>query len=165
MFEVGDYVVYGNNGVCKVESIGPIQMPGNTKERLYYTLTINSSSGSKVFTPVDSDKVKIRSLITREEAKGLLEELPELDIYPQADQRKSEMIYKEALQAGECKETLKVVKTLQNRKKERQAEGKNMNVCDEKYLRLASSELYGEFAVALDMDLTSVENCILDKIN
>ncbi|MDD2971081.1 MAG: CarD family transcriptional regulator [Lachnospiraceae bacterium] len=164
MFEVGDYVVYGNNGVCQVESVGPIKMPGVTKERLYYTLTIHCAHGGKVFTPVDSDKVRMRSVMSKDEAKGLLNSIPELSTFPSVDQRKSEAVYRGALQSGNCMETLKVVKTLQNRKKERQAEGKNMNVSDEKYLRIATTELYGELAMALDMDITSVENCILDKI-
>ncbi|HEX3076604.1 MAG TPA: CarD family transcriptional regulator [Lachnospiraceae bacterium] len=26
MFEVGDYIIYGNTGVCRVESIGSIDL-------------------------------------------------------------------------------------------------------------------------------------------
>lgn len=165
MFEVGEYVIYGNNGVCRVESIGPIKMPGVTKERIYYTLTINCSNGSKVFTPVDSDKVRMRIIMTQKEAEELLEEIPKLDIYPMSDQRKNEAVFKEAMKTGDCKNTMKVIKTLHKKKLERLSEGKNMNVSDEKYLRMASNELFEEVSVALNMDLKQVEKNIFEKMS
>ena len=37
MFEVGDYVVHGNNGVCKVEAVQTMDGIGADKKRVYYT--------------------------------------------------------------------------------------------------------------------------------
>ena len=39
MFEVGDYIICGNNGVCRVENIGPMKISGMKKDRIYYTLS------------------------------------------------------------------------------------------------------------------------------
>ena len=36
MFDVGEYVVFGSDGVCKVESVGVLDMEGVSRERLYY---------------------------------------------------------------------------------------------------------------------------------
>lgn len=36
MFEVGEYIVYGCKGVCQVEEITHIDIPGSNKDRLYY---------------------------------------------------------------------------------------------------------------------------------
>jgi CarD family transcriptional regulator len=38
MFAVGDYIIYGSNGVCKVEAVGLLDMSGIPKDRQYYTL-------------------------------------------------------------------------------------------------------------------------------
>ena len=38
MFQVGDFIVYGSTGVCEVESIGTLDIPGMSKDRVYYTL-------------------------------------------------------------------------------------------------------------------------------
>ena len=38
MFEVGEYIVYGCKGVCQVEEITHIDIPGSNKDRLYYVL-------------------------------------------------------------------------------------------------------------------------------
>ncbi len=38
LFSVNDYVVYGSEGVCRVESIGKKDITGLDKEKEYYTL-------------------------------------------------------------------------------------------------------------------------------
>ena len=39
MFEVGALVVYGSDGVCRVEKVGPLEMQGAQKGVDYYTLS------------------------------------------------------------------------------------------------------------------------------
>ena len=50
MFAVGDLVVYGGEGVCRVEKIGPSELRGADKEKLYYTLLPLYRTG-QVMTP------------------------------------------------------------------------------------------------------------------
>ena len=38
MFEIGDYIVCGNNGICTVENISTIDVSGVEPDRLYYIL-------------------------------------------------------------------------------------------------------------------------------
>ena len=35
MFKVGEYVVYGHNGVCRITKIGPLETVAKDKDRLY----------------------------------------------------------------------------------------------------------------------------------
>ena len=67
-------IVYGNEGVCRVEEIGTPKISGVDKHREYYTLAPIYREG-KVFTPVDS-KVFMRPVITREEALALIDRIP-----------------------------------------------------------------------------------------
>ena len=39
MFDVGDFVVYGSNGVCRITQVGPIDCPGVDQKKIYYTMT------------------------------------------------------------------------------------------------------------------------------
>ncbi|MDD3206062.1 MAG: CarD family transcriptional regulator [Lachnospiraceae bacterium] len=164
MFEVGDYIIYGSNGVCKVESVGPIKMPGVTKERLFYTLAMIYSNSSKVFTPVDSDKVIMRTIISPDEAHALLKDIPTIGTLQMEDERKSEGVYKDAMRTCECEEWLKAIKTLYIRKKTRLADGKKMNVSDEKYLRIAGDSLFGELAISLGKDKKEVEDYVMEQL-
>ena len=76
MFQPGDLVVYGSDGVCRVESVGPLALSGLKSEKLYYTLTPLYQQG-KVFAPVEG-KVFIRPILTREEAEELIRSFPEI---------------------------------------------------------------------------------------
>ena len=38
MYEIGQLIVYGNEGVCRVEEIGTPKISGVDKHREYYTL-------------------------------------------------------------------------------------------------------------------------------
>ena len=116
MFVVGEYIVYGTTGVCKVEEIGPMQMMGPSKDKLYYTLAPLYSKGSKVFIPVDNEKVVMRPVLTKEEAEELVNEIPSIELLWVADEKSREDIYKTALRSCEPKEWIKIIKTLYLRK-------------------------------------------------
>jgi len=73
MFAVGDLVVYGGEGVCRVEKIGPPTIPGADKNKLYYTLAPLYRTG-QVLTPVDT-RVLMRPALTAKEAQALVERL------------------------------------------------------------------------------------------
>ena len=45
LFEIGDYVVHGNNGVCKVDAVQEMDMGKST--RTYYTLLPLYAPGSR----------------------------------------------------------------------------------------------------------------------
>ena len=53
MYAAGELVVYGGEGVCRVEGVGAPSLPGMDKTRLYYTLSPLYRSG-QVMTPVDT---------------------------------------------------------------------------------------------------------------
>ena len=49
MFSVGDKIVYGENGVCTVENIGPLGNSGPNRDRVYYHLRPLIGSGICVY--------------------------------------------------------------------------------------------------------------------
>lgn len=162
MFEIGDYIIYGNQGVCKVEDIGPMNMGGIKTERLYYTLLPIYISGSKVYTPTDNEKVILRAVISKDEAKQLLEEIPELEQIDVLDEKSREQLYKDALASCDCRELVKIIKTLYLRRQERLEDGKKVTAVDERYFKMAEDSLYGELAIALDMEREKVESYMTD---
>lgn len=164
MYLVGEYIVYGTSGVCKVEAIGPMQMSGVNKDKLYYTLAPLYSKGSKVFTPVDNDKVVMRPVLTKEEAEKLIEQIPTIELLWVSDEKSRENIYKAALRTCDCREWIKIIKTLYLRKMSRIAEGKKVTVSDGKYLHMAEERLYEELALALDMDKDDVVEYIIRHV-
>jgi CarD family transcriptional regulator len=165
MFNSGDHVVYGNNGVCIVENVGTVNLSGINKESQYYTLIPLYSRNSKVFAPVDNVKTVIRKVISKNEALDLLDNLISLELVEIDDYKKREEYYKKVIHDCECVELIRIIKTLYLNKQTRIAQGKKNTALDEKYLRLAQENLYGELAVALDIEKSGVIDVISKKVN
>ena len=97
MFEVGEYIVYGCKGVCQVEEITHIDIPGSNKDRLYYVLAPLEDRNGKIYAPTDNAKVAMRKVITRQEAEQLIEEMPQIKELWVANEKQREMQYKEGM--------------------------------------------------------------------
>lgn len=163
MFEVGDYVVHGNSGVCKVEDVQTMDGIGNQK-RTYYTLIPIYSSGSKLFVPTDSKKVVTRAVMSKSEAEELLKEWEQIETLWVENDKKREEVYKEALRSCDCREWAKLIKTSHQRNQERIQSGKKVTSNDERYLRMAEEHLFGELAIPFEMSRDEVEDYVSTKI-
>lgn len=164
MFEIGDYIVYGHNGTCQVEDITYLDMSGADKDRLYYVLLPVNRKGNKVYSPVDSNKVKARKILTREEADELISEIPDLEQLWISNDKLREEQYKDAMKDCDCRQWVRIIKTLYLRKKERIAQGKKVTSVDEHYLKLAENQLYGELSVVMGVDKDEMEGYIIQRI-
>ena len=165
MFERGDYIVYGSTGICVVEDITTMDMPGIPKERLYYVMSPYQQSGSRIFTPVDNSKMKLRRILSREEALALIDEIPKLEQIGIAEEKFREQKYKECIRSCECRNWIRMMKTLYLRKQERVSQGKKVTATDERYFRMAEDNLYTEFSISLDMPRQEVEDYISERIH
>ncbi len=164
MFEVGDFVIYGSKGVCKVLKVGPIDMPGVSKDKLYYTLSQIYLKGSTIFTPVDNDKIRIRKILTKKEADLLIEEVRSLEPTWISDDKEREKIFTEALRNGDCKSLFKMIISLYKRKEDRIADGKKATSTDERYFHAAEDILYGELAIPLGINKDEVRDYIMNCV-
>ena len=164
MFSIGEYIVYGLNGVCRVEEIGPMNMSGVESDKVYYTLLPLYTKGSRVFTPVDNQKVVMRPVISKQEACQLIDDMQSIDGIEVVDDKRRELAYKEAVKSCDCRELIRIINTALKRKEERLAQGKKMSACDERYLKQAQDTLYGEFAISLKIDKGEVQDFITNRI-
>lgn len=162
MFKVGEYVVYGNTGVCRVEGIGPLPIGSSDKD--YYTLVPVYGRNSRIYAVVDSDKVVMRPILTRKESDALIDELEEIDSLSIGDEKRREEIYKETMKTCDCKEWVRIIKTLYSRKMDRLSKGKKVTSSDERYLQMAEENLYGELAFSLQMPKEEVQEFMAEKI-
>lgn len=164
MFEIGQYIVYGSNGVCKVTDIGHVEMAGISKDRLYYTLEPCYSKGSRIMTPTDNTKTIMRNLITKEEADQLIDSVGEVDVLWIADERKRDEAYKRVIAKCDCLELVRVIKTIYLRKQKRLAAGKKVTISDERFFKLAEDNLYSELAIVLGMSKEEAREYMINRI-
>ena len=164
MFEVGEYIVYGCKGVCQVEEITHIDIPGSNKDRMYYVLAPLEDRNGKIYAPTDNAKVAMRKVITKQEAEQLIEEMPQIEELWVANEKQRELQYKEALKTCDYRAWISIIKTLYFRKKERIAQGKKITSLDERYLKAAENELYGELSLTLGVSKSEMEDYICKRL-
>lgn len=164
MFETGTYIVCGQHGVCRVEGVGKLQLTEASGDKEYYTLSKVYSRGGMLYVPADSEKIVMRPVISKEEAEELIEHMREIDLLQIDNEKRKEEIFKQAFRTCDSREWVKVIKTLYERKKDRLAKGKKVTASDERFLRTAEDNLFGELAISLDIEKNDVEQYIMDKI-
>lgn len=164
MYEVNDVIVYGKNGICKVVEIGPVALSMADRKKEYYTLRPIYQHEAVIYVPVDNSKTIMREVISKEEAKQLITEIPEIDTVWITNEKEREAQYRSAIATCDCRELVKIIKTLYERKKSRLKDGKKVTVVDERYFRAAEEQLYGELAYALEIDKAQVADYITDSI-
>ncbi|MCR5520968.1 MAG: CarD family transcriptional regulator [Lachnospiraceae bacterium] len=161
MFDIGDYVVFGTDGVCRVEDVGALDMEGVSKDKLYYTLAPHGKSGNnRIFAPVEGKRVVMRKVITSEEAQKLINDITDIGRLEIRDEKKREETYKHVLQGCDCREIVSLIKEIYFRKQERTAQGKKLPSVDERYFTMAENSLYGELCLPLNIDKEDVRDYI-----
>ena len=164
MYKVDDLVVYGKNGVCRVVKIGKLEIPIADSNKEYYTLRPIYQHEEIIYAPVDNCKITMRPIMSKTEARHLIDEMPDIDIIPFNNDREREMQYKSVLQTCDCRELVRVIKDLYQRKEKRILEGKKATVIDERYFKQAEEQLYGELAYALEISKDDVGTYITECI-
>lgn len=165
MFEKGDYVICGNNGICSVQDITTLNISGVDKTRKYYLLKPVYQSGSTVYIPLDTAEQSLRKALSKEEADLLIGSIPDIPLIPLADEKTLERTYKEYIHDGSCESLVKLIKTIYLRKEKRLLKGSKVTAVDSRYFKLAEDFLYGELSVALNLSRDEVKSYIESCMN
>ena len=158
MFSVGDYIIYGVEGVCLVEKAGFPDVVGLDKSRAYYQLRPYYTGGT-VYTPVDGRAI-MRPVITRQELEALLPEAKTLEPLTDvpADQRAAADYYRTILAKHDCRLLLRLCKTLYLRQSALSGTRRAISSTELRSWRMAEQMLYGEFGFVLGMTPAEVKS-------
>lgn len=165
MYKVGEFIVYGNEGVCEVEDISNLNIPGINKKKSYYTLKPMHENG-KIFAPIDTN-VFMRPIITYDEIQEIIEKIPfikEAD-YDNKNTRLLQEYYKNLLNTHECIDLLTVIANINDKKINSMKSGKKLGQIDEKFMKIAKNLLEDEFSLVLGIPKEEVENYIQDRVD
>ncbi len=161
MFDVGDYIVYGHNGICQVVDITHPDVSGADTHRLYYVLVPEKTKDGKLFCPADNDKIVLRKVISAEEAKEIMQEAKDIEPMSITNERMKDDSYKQVLKNPDLRQWVQFIKALLLRKKEREESGKKITATDERYLKIAEEGLCSELAIATGQDKDYIRQIIL----
>ena len=88
-FDVGQYVVYGTNGICIVDSIELMSFTAGQPKEMYYVLRQNKHSETCFFVPFKNEELlsKLREPMRREDIEDMLMGLADDDVKWVSDRR------------------------------------------------------------------------------
>ena len=164
MYQVGELVIYGSSGVCRISAVGTPKASYVDQSKTYYTLS--PLYGTEViFAPVDT-KVHMRPALTREEAEQFIREMPAIR-EEAIDGKNLQLIsrqYQDAFQPHDCTALASLIKSAHRKNTAALKSGKKPGKVDEKYMKRAEELLYGELAAALEIPYDQVEDYIASRL-
>lgn len=164
MFRIGQYVSCGNKGVCTIEDVTTLDITGVDKEKMYYILKPCYMASSTVYVPVDSSVNSMRPVLTKEEAEKLIASMPDIPVLTIQNEKMVEQDYKASMKTNRCEEWVRIIKTIYDRKQKRLQMGRKETAVDGKYFKIAEDNLYGELAIALNIERKDVCGYIAEQL-
>ena len=135
MFEVNDKVVYGIVGVCEVEDIAAPPIKGIEGD--YYFLQPVYDDKGIIYSPVNSTKVQIRSIISKNECEKIIEKAKNCVKDELLNEKLSPAKYDEIVKSQDIEQLMHLVRHLYNIKNERAKDLRKMKSADSRTLSLA----------------------------
>ena len=160
MFQVGDRVVYGTLGICRVAEVAPRSMPGSREEKLCYTL-VPLFQDCVIRVPVDT-RVFIRPAISRRQAEELIDSIPSRHPAAFRSRVPSQVSehYAAALRSHDCGELMDLTMSIYAKKQEALAHHRKVSAVDQRYMKQGEELLFGELAAALEIPREEVPRYI-----
>lgn len=163
MYQIDDLIMYGSTGVCRVSDI--TKQVFNDEDKLYYVLEPLYQSGV-IYAPVDNEKVFMRPVISEEEARSLIDDIPAIhtEIYRNSSMQQLTKYYQSVIDTHKCLDLLKLTKSIYQKKQAALAQNRHLGQIDKKFMKRAEDLLFGEFAAALHISREDVQEYIRKRL-
>lgn len=164
MFSVGDYMIYGINGVCLVQDICASPFDKKDTRTFYMLKPLGATEGSVIYTPTDNVQVAMRPLMTMEQARELIDFLPRITPLEIPAEKMRRDIYRQTMQSCDPVQYVRLIKTVRCRRMDMLAQHKRLSETDSDFERNAKLSLYHELAVVLDKPFAEIEPFLLEGL-
>lgn len=151
MFQLGDQVIYGIHGMCRIIELETRKIDRKLIE--YYVLEPVEQPGARFFVPMQNQAAvsKLQRVLTRQELDVLLQTASNsADVWVE-DENQRKMRYRELINSGDRISLIGMIRALLRHKQAQEAVGKKFHLCDENFLRDAQKLLSTEFASVLNI--------------
>lgn len=161
MFQKGQQVIYGGNGVCRIEEITERDI-GVLGVRQVYVIRL--ASGLTSYVLVESN-VFMRALITPEEAEQVLLDYPSIDIrtFVGSNSKALSDQYRAIIARHDPREMLCLYKSLHSKVEQAQCAGKKPGAMDERFAAAALEQVAQELSIVLRRPMQEICAQLLEE--
>lgn len=165
MFDIGDLLLYGTNGVCRVSEICASPFDSNDARQFYKLTPIAENSSLVIYTPVDNTQIIMRPLISKEEAEALVARIPEIERIAVAIEKHRKETYRETIREGNPEGYVKIIKTVRARREYFKRTRRRVPDLDNDFEHTARLCLYGELSTVLGISREEISQIVLEGIS
>ncbi len=165
MFAIGNYVVYGSNGVCRIEEIRRENFSGEDKD--YYILTPTDDPKMVIYVPTDAPALtgQMRQLLSPEELTSLIRQSGTDDTLEWInDPRGRNEMFRQILQSGDRRLLFRMLRTIHQRREYQATQGRKLYAADELAFQRGEKLLHGEIAAILKIHPDEVQEYIRSQL-
>ena len=157
MFEVNDYVFYGMNGICRVDAVCTEPFEGAPVGLLYYVLHTLSEPKQTILNPVTNDKVRMRYVMTADEARAFPMLLSTLSPLEGDSARALREAYIASIKSGEPSAWGRILRTYRARLHLAEAKLARVTDAERNFYENARRLLANEISLALGITVSDTE--------
>ena len=164
MFSVGDTVIYGSQGVCKITGTEQKRIGGKNVD--YLVLRPVYDENSTIFIPANNELLtgKMKPVLTESEIYDMINSIRDEEIIEAYDDNERREQYQRIIAEGDRYMLFRLIKTIYLRKLSQEKKGKKLHQSDEAILKQAENLLHNEFALVLDIKPDEVLPFIINSI-
>lgn len=163
MYNIGDKVIYGHMGVCRIVAIEDKEISFKTER--YYVISPVDSNGTTFFCPCNNANCKIRPLLTKDEVESLIS-TPFEDCGQWIENDNARRInHDKIIKSDDHAQLIKLIKLLARKRDELTSQGKKFHLADMRAMEMAQKLLYSEFSEVLGIEKDEIPSYIENKIN
>ena len=164
MFSIGDKIIYGSEGVYTVKEFTTSPIDKTDTRQFYVLCPVHGPAGNVIITPVGNDKVKMRPVMSRDEALSFIDRIPEIPILTVEKEKNRREVYRQTLANATGDDFVSIIKTVMERREIFLKAKKRLSESDNDYERKAKFCLNGELASSLDIPIDEVDSFIRERL-
>lgn len=164
MYQIGDQILYGIHGVCRVTQLEK-QLVDN-KQRIYLVLEPEGQPGARFLVPTHNEAAmaKLSPVMTAQELETMLLSREIRQDHWISDENQRKQRYRELIGSGNRTALMGMVCTLYRHKAAQAALGRKFHLCDENFLRDAEKLLVSEISLVLSLDHEQARNYLRQQL-
>jgi len=149
MYAIGDAVLYGTNGICRIRDVTRMESCGTVDD--YYELKPVSSEATTVFVPLESEVLlsRMHPLLSPDAMRELLDGLAASAPIWVENENQRKILFRDIMNSGDRLAISRVYLTLRRLREEREKKGKHLRVSDERAYRETERIFFDELSLVL----------------
>ena len=165
MYGIGDRVVYGAHGVCRVS--GTEERLVDRRRCVYLVLEPVAGSTTRYLIPTGNAAAmaKLSPLMNKEELETLLDSSGVRDVVWVQDENRRKQLYRELISCCDRMRLTRAVYSLYRHREQQNSVGRKVHMCDENFLHDAERILAGEIENILNIDFQEARKYLQEKLS